>query len=116
MAKSPAFTCTACGAVYTKWSGRCEGCGAWNTIVEEAPLSSGPGKQSLGNKRGAALTLTDLSAKEPPPPRTASGMAEFDRVLGGGLVPASATLVGAIPASANPPCCCRPPRGWPKRG
>ena len=97
MAKSPAFTCTACGAVYTKWSGRCEGCGAWNTIAEEAPLSSGPGKQSLGNKRGAALTLTDLSAKEPPPPRTASGMAEFDRVLGGGLVPASATLVGGDP-------------------
>lgn len=97
MAKSATFTCTACGAVYAKWSGRCESCGAWNAIEEEAPLSSGPGRQALGARRGAGLTLSDLSDNEPPPARTASGMAEFDRVLGGGLVPASATLVGGDP-------------------
>jgi len=97
MAKSTAFTCSACGAVHPRWSGRCESCGAWNTIHEEAPLSAGPGKQALGARRGATLTLSDLSADEPPPPRTACGMAEFDRVLGGGLVPASATLVGGDP-------------------
>jgi len=63
MAKSPTFTCNACGASSTKWSGRCEACGEWNSIVEEAPLSAGPTKKSLGGKRGRALNLTDLSNK-----------------------------------------------------
>jgi DNA repair protein RadA/Sms len=91
---SPAFTCTACGAVHRKWIGKCDGCGAWNTIIEEAPLSSGP--KSLGAK-GRTIPLTDLSTEEAPPPRAASGMEELDRVLGGGLVPASAILVGGDP-------------------
>jgi DNA repair protein RadA/Sms len=97
MAKSTTFTCNACGASYKKWSGRCDGCGGWNTISEEAPLSSGPSKKSLGGQRGRALALTDLSSHETPPPRTLSGLAELDRVLGGGLVPASAVLVGGDP-------------------
>jgi DNA repair protein RadA/Sms len=92
------FTCSACGAVYTKWSGRCDGCGDWNTIVEEKPLStSGPAKKTLGGMRGKKVPLTDLSTQEDPPPRTASGLVELDRVLGGGLVPASAILVGGDP-------------------
>ena len=97
MAKQASFTCTACGAVHTKWSGRCDACGEWNTIIEEAPLSAGPGKKALGTKRGAAIALTDLAAQETPPPRSSSGIAELDRTLGGGLVPASATLVGGDP-------------------
>ncbi len=97
MAKDLIFTCTACGATHNKWSGRCDGCGDWNTIVEDTPLSSGPAKQTLGAKRGATVTLSDLTTNEPPPPRTASGIAELDRVLGGGLVPASAILVGGDP-------------------
>ncbi|MCK0139060.1 DNA repair protein RadA [Aliiroseovarius sp. F47248L] len=98
MAKAPkTFTCNVCGASSSKWSGRCEGCGAWNTIVEDAPLSAGPASKSLGGKRGAAITLTDLSTEEAPPPRTECGMAELDRVLGGGLVPGSAILVGGDP-------------------
>ena len=97
MAKQPAFTCTSCGATHGKWSGRCEGCGAWNTIVEEVPLSVSPGRQALGSKRGAAIALSELCASEAPPPRTACGMVELDRVLGGGLVSASATLVGGDP-------------------
>ncbi|MEM9476302.1 MAG: DNA repair protein RadA [Pseudomonadota bacterium] len=92
-----AFTCTACGTSHRKWSGRCDSCGAWNTIVEEAPLSAGPSSKSLGAARGAAVALTDLSAREAPQPRTASGLDELDRVLGGGLVPASAVLVGGDP-------------------
>ncbi len=95
MSKStPAFTCTACGAVHRKWIGKCDGCGAWNTIVEEAPLSAGP--KSLGAK-GRTIALSTLSTEEAPPPRAASGMEELDRVLGGGLVPASAILVGGDP-------------------
>ena len=94
MAKSPAFVCTACGASHSKWIGKCEGCGAWNTLVEEAPLSSGP--KSLGSK-GKSIPLTDLATQEAAPPRAASGINELDRVLGGGLVPASAILVGGDP-------------------
>jgi DNA repair protein RadA/Sms len=96
MAKSPttAFTCTACGAAYAKWTGRCDACGGWNTIVEEAPLSVGP--RAIGSK-GKTVALSDLATSEPPPPRAISGIAEFDRVLGGGLVPASAILVGGDP-------------------
>lgn len=95
MSKSaPAFTCTACGTVHRKWAGKCDACGAWNSIIEEAPLSTGP--KSLGAK-GRTIPLTDLTTEETPPPRAASGMDEFDRVLGGGLVPASAILVGGDP-------------------
>ncbi|WP_166415474.1 DNA repair protein RadA [Cochlodiniinecator piscidefendens] len=91
------FHCSACGTQHKKWSGRCDDCGEWNTIVEEAPLSTGPATKSLGAVRGKAVPLSDLSTSEAPPPRTHSGMNELDRVLGGGLVPASAILVGGDP-------------------
>ena len=95
MAKSsPAFTCTACGAAHAKWAGRCDACGAWNSIVEEAPLSAAP--KSLGAK-GRTIALSGLSTEDTPPSRASSGMEELDRVLGGGLVPASAILVGGDP-------------------
>ncbi|MDU8945312.1 DNA repair protein RadA [Ovoidimarina sediminis] len=98
MGKSPSFACTACGAVHSKWSGRCDACGTWNSITEETPLSAGPdGKAAVGARRGRTVKLSALSAEEAPPPRTESGIAELDRVLGGGLVPASATLVGGDP-------------------
>ncbi len=95
MSKAAAsFTCTACGASHRKWAGRCEACGAWNSIIEEAPLSAGP--KALGAK-GRLIPLTDLATEEAPPPRASSGIDELDRVLGGGLVPASAILVGGDP-------------------
>ncbi|MGO4908172.1 DNA repair protein RadA [Pseudorhodobacter sp. W20_MBD10_FR17] len=95
MAKSSsAFTCTSCGAAHKKWAGRCESCGAWNSVIEEAPLSAGP--KSLGGK-GRTIALTDLATQSAPPRRATSGMDEFDRVLGGGLVEASAILVGGDP-------------------
>ncbi|PQO24916.1 DNA repair protein RadA [Rhodobacteraceae bacterium WD3A24] len=97
MAKSPAsFTCTECGAAHRKWAGRCDACGAWNSIVEETPLGSGPPARRTGAK-GRTIALTALSDDAPPPPRTCSGLGEFDRVLGGGLVPGSAILVGGDP-------------------
>ncbi len=94
MSKAATFSCTACGAAHKKWVGRCEACGTWNSIVEEAPLSAGP--KSLGAK-GRTIQLTDLATEEDPPPRASSGIEELDRVLGGGLVPASAILVGGDP-------------------
>ncbi|WP_106204165.1 DNA repair protein RadA [Aliiruegeria haliotis] len=97
MAKSQIFTCSACGASHSKWSGRCDACGEWNSIVEEAPLSTGPGKKALGGLKGRQVPLLELNTPEAPPPRSQSGLDELDRVLGGGLVPASATLVGGDP-------------------
>jgi len=91
------FTCTACGATHKKWAGRCDACGEWNTIVEEAPLSAGPGAKALGGRKGKGMALTDLATEERPPERDGSVIAELDRVLGGGLVGASATLVGGDP-------------------
>ena len=97
MARSPAnFVCQSCGAAAAKWSGRCEACGAWNTIAEEkaaAPIGMAARKPS----RGRVFSLEDLKTEEDAPPRRATGIAEFDRVCGGGLVPGSALLVGGDP-------------------
>ncbi len=87
------FVCQGCGAVGPKWAGRCEACGAWNTIVEDAPR---PGPAARGGPvRG--LDIVRLAGTAEPPPRAGTGIAELDRVLGGGLVPASAVLVGGDP-------------------
>ena len=95
MSKSAlSFSCTECGARHRKWAGRCDACGAWNSIIEEAPLTAGP--KALGAK-GKTVPLSDLATEEAPPPRSNSGISELDRVLGGGLVPASAILVGGDP-------------------
>ena len=89
------FVCQTCGAVSPKWAGRCEACGEWNTIVEEA-ITPRPGPAA---KAGSArrVAFVDLAGSAEPPPRCPTGIAELDRVLGGGLVPASAVLVGGDP-------------------
>jgi DNA repair protein RadA/Sms len=97
MAKELNFSCNDCGASFGKWSGRCDACQAWNSIVETKPLAAGPSKKSLGGKRGKSIPLTDLATLAEAPPRTLSGVTELDRVLGGGLVQASALLVGGDP-------------------
>lgn len=84
--------CQACGAAHGKWAGRCDACGAWNTLVEEARAAA-PG----GAGGGRRLALGDLAEETPPVARLSSGIAELDRVLGGGLVPGSAVLVGGDP-------------------
>ncbi len=98
MAKqTQSFSCNSCGAVYTKWTGRCESCGEWNSITEDVPLAAGPKGKTLGAGRGRRVELGDLSTKEAPLLRGLFGLEELDRVLGGGLVPASAILVGGDP-------------------
>lgn len=94
---TPAFVCTTCGSTHKKWAGRCGACGEWNTIQAEVPLSEGPSGKSLGKSKGRKVALSDLSAQDAPLPRQLTGIGEFDRVLGGGLVPASAILVGGDP-------------------
>ena len=96
MARSKAhFVCTACGASAPKWSGRCEACGTWNALVEEAvvAVAGRPKPKSAG--RG--LRFETLESETPPPPRHVLGIDEFDRVLGGGLVAGSAVLIGGDP-------------------
>ena len=79
----------------SKWAGRCESCEAWNSIFEEAiEVRPGPGgKKATGRK----VAFTGLSGSTAPPPRAMTGIAELDRVLGGGLVAASAVLVAGDP-------------------
>jgi DNA repair protein RadA/Sms len=96
MAKSAAhYVCQNCGASSSKWSGRCDNCGAWNTIVEEVPLESMP--KGLSGKKGKGIELIDLGGPVPDTIRRATNMAEFDRVTGGGLVRGSAILIGGDP-------------------
>ena len=92
------FACAACGSVFPKWAGRCEACGAWNTLEEQTATRSLPGWMKDSTRRAAAkLEFVGLEGKTPPPPRVPSTIAEFDRVLGGGLVPASVVLLGGDP-------------------
>ncbi|MEM7057503.1 MAG: DNA repair protein RadA [Pseudomonadota bacterium] len=92
------YTCRECGTSHRKWAGQCPDCGAWNAMEEDAGLStSGPTSKSLGRTKGRAVELATLAGQEAPPPRAASGINELDRVLGGGLVPGSAILVGGDP-------------------
>jgi DNA repair protein RadA/Sms len=90
------FVCQSCGTVHPKWQGKCEGCGEWNTLAEEVVEARGPGpaKAAVGGRRVEFVPLKGHSA---PPPRTRTGMAELDRVLGGGFVPGSVVLVGGDP-------------------
>ncbi len=91
------YVCANCATVHKKWAGRCESCGEWNTIREESALSNGPKGKTLGGSRGRKVALSSLSAKDRPLQRGLFGIDELDRVLGGGLVPASAILVGGDP-------------------
>jgi len=93
------YVCQSCGSTHSKWAGRCSDCGEWNTLVEETP-SAPLGTQASAAKRrskSARLELVDLGAETPETPRLISGIAELDRVAGGGLVPGSAILVGGDP-------------------
>lgn len=104
--KKTAYVCTDCGSDHSKWQGQCSDCGAWNTLQEfvvsaaKTPVRDA----SLGGYAGAAGTqgiqrLADVDLAEVP--RISSGMQEFDRVLGGGLVPGSAILIGGHPGAGK---------------
>ncbi|MFL2845874.1 MAG: DNA repair protein RadA [Candidatus Puniceispirillaceae bacterium] len=90
------YACQQCGARFPKWAGKCEDCGAWNTLVEERKEApSSPGKWVEGHR--ITFEKLHIDSRAAPPPRMQSGINEFDRVSGGGLVPGSATLVGGDP-------------------
>jgi DNA repair protein RadA/Sms len=93
------FVCQSCGTPSAKWQGQCAGCGEWNTLVAE--VRSGGGSRALAGPAGRAarpdapVSLAAEAAAEQP--RISSGSAELDRVLGGGLVAGSVTLIGGDP-------------------
>lgn len=92
------FVCQNCGAVASKWSGKCVGCGEWNTIVEEgAGAAAVPGSGLSRASRGRVITLEGLKGINDEAPRLATGLSELDRVTGGGIVPGSAILIGGEP-------------------
>ncbi len=91
------FVCQACGAVSTRWAGKCGSCGAWNTIVEEHANAQAPGTGLPRATKGRVIQLEDLRGPTSEARRLPTGSAELDRVTGGGLVPGSAILLGGEP-------------------
>src|ERR1700709_255697 len=100
MARSTTFICSECGHESAKWHGRCPGCEAWNTLVEERVVAPAPsGGSSLG-RRSSVKPLRPVPLSEVQAPamrRLRTRIGELDRVLGGGLVPGSLVLIGGAP-------------------
>lgn len=89
------YVCQACGGVHHRWEGKCPDCGDWNTIVEEMQAEAGTHQRPTLSNDGQPIPITDKASE--PPQRQETGLAEFDRVLGGGIVPGSLVLVGGDP-------------------
>ncbi len=108
-----AFVCNECGAEYSKWQGQCGACKVWNSVVEFRIGPPGSPRSTRGSTRGGSVAsrggftgalaeaqvLADIDLDTMP--RFSSGMSEFDRVLGGGLVPGSAILIGGNPGAGK---------------
>ena len=90
------YACQACGAVTHRWQGQCGDCGEWNTLVEDIPATVFSQKHDLSSG-GRAVQFSGLDQPGEIPVRRSTGLAEFDRALGGGFVPGSAVLMGGDP-------------------
>lgn len=93
------FMCQQCGATYTKWMGRCENCGEWNTLVEQLPLATGRSAVDKSTGSGSILTPQTLNSIDPDErvARISTGIADLDTVLGGGVLPGGVTLLAGQP-------------------
>ena len=97
MAKAKSvFFCQSCGYESSKWMGQCPGCREWNTFVEEAVVTVGGGRKKISSGRTEEPTLLSKVSSETSV-RISTGITEFDRVLGGGIVEGSMVLVGGDP-------------------
>src|SRR5476651_1743999 len=93
--RSLSFTCQNCGAAASRWQGKCEACGEWNTLAQEgAERPAGPGRKPT---KGRLFALEALAGEAHDAPRLASGVAELDRVTGGGFVRGSVLLMAGDP-------------------
>ncbi len=93
--KNALYFCTECGAESLKWQGQCGACGAWNTLRQRPDRPAGAGGKFRAAVAGAAVRLNEVAAR--PQERIPTGLSEFDRVLGGGLVKGSVVLLGGDP-------------------
>ncbi|HET6376089.1 MAG TPA: DNA repair protein RadA, partial [Methylocella sp.] len=92
------FVCQNCGAVAQRWQGRCDSCGGWNTIAEESASAGIGARAAQGARKGRVFALSTLAGNgQAAAPRIVSGIAELDRVTGGGFVPGSVLLLGGEP-------------------
>ncbi|MGZ8370384.1 MAG: DNA repair protein RadA [Caulobacteraceae bacterium] len=91
------YVCQSCGAVHGKWAGQCGACGGWNTIVEEGRSAPPGALKPVSAARTRGLQFETLQSDTPEPPRIVTGVTEFDRVCGGGVVPGSAILLSGDP-------------------
>jgi DNA repair protein RadA/Sms len=91
------FICQNCGAAYGRWQGKCDACGDWNTIAEEGAALARPAMPGRAPRKGRKFALEPLTGETHDAPRLASGLAEFDRVTGGGFVRGSVLLLGGDP-------------------
>jgi DNA repair protein RadA/Sms len=91
------YVCQACGAVHGKWAGQCGSCGQWNCIVEESRSAPPGALKPSARSRSRGVEFETLQSDTPEPPRIVTGVGEFDRVCGGGVVPGSALLLGGDP-------------------
>src|ERR1044071_2989620 len=92
------YTCQACGSISSRWQGQCPDCSEWNTLVQEtAEVSSIFAAKHNLQGGGRVIPLVGLDHPVALPERIATGIAEFDRAIGGGIVPGSAMLVGGDP-------------------
>jgi len=92
------YVCQACGSTTHRWQGQCADCAEWNSLVEEAAVAPSAFAQRHDLQSGGRpVELVGLEADVPLPARIASGIGEFDRAIGGGIVPGSAMLVGGDP-------------------
>jgi DNA repair protein RadA/Sms len=91
------YACQSCGAVQTRWSGQCPACGAWNTLVEELGGRPPGALKATKVTRKTGLAFEGLDESTPAPPRLVTGVDEWDRVCGGGVVPGSAILIAGDP-------------------
>src|SRR5918997_4746809 len=92
------YVCQACGSASSRWQGQCADCAEWNTLVQEsAEVSSIFSAKHNLQGGGRVIPLVGLETPAALPERLPSGLAEFDRAIGGGIVPGSAMLVGGDP-------------------
>ncbi|MBN2308499.1 MAG: DNA repair protein RadA, partial [Candidatus Hydrogenedentes bacterium] len=89
------FVCQSCGAVHMRWLGRCTECGEWNTVVEETTIEEGRHARPSIVDGAVPTPITECDGE--PPERLGTGLDECDRVMGGGIVGGSLTLVGGDP-------------------
>jgi DNA repair protein RadA/Sms len=124
------FVCNSCGAMSPRWMGKCPDCGTWDALEAHTTDPGAERDRQKGiveawqavNEEGtpaleapAAVPIAEAGAADGPAPRLRTGIGEFDRVLGGGIVPGSACWSEASPASARARCCSRQAGGSPAR-